>query len=64
MSERDSEETPCQRAMVKDISFLWFPSWQANFFLFFLNGFRRFLFSSFLRGWEHFFLKCFPSFVF
>ena len=35
MSERDTKEIPCQRAMVKDGFLLWFPPWQANVFLWF-----------------------------
>ena len=49
MPERDSKETPCQRAMVKDV-FLWFPSWQANV----AYGFHRWLFDGFRRGRERF----------
>ena len=53
MSERDSKEIPCQRAMVKDICFYGFRRWFVNGFRrgrkTFVYGFRRRIFDGFCR---------------
>ena len=51
MSERDSKEIPCQRAMVKDVFCYGFRRGRQALFY----GFRRWLFYGFRRGRERFF---------
>ena len=50
MSERHAKETPCQRAMVKDICFYGFRRGRQTFFY----GFRRWFFNGFRRGRKRF----------